>query len=132
MVVHVELAPMAPGSMGVSGPGGAPPNFLYSISHEYKHGLRFTTKVTYGDLTAGKSDGNKRESMSRVTDDLDNSVAEVDSLTDAEFEIDGADSNASEMTWKQRYMKVRAQLQKKERALTIYKRKIIDSVMADI
>ncbi|PLB45252.1 putative ARS binding protein Abp2 [Aspergillus steynii IBT 23096] len=133
MVVHVELAPGPPAIMaGAPGPGGASPNFVYSVSHEYKHGLRFTTKVTYGDLAVGKSDSNKRESISRITDDLDNSIPEVDSLTDAEFEVDGADSNASEMTWKQRYMKMRVQLQKKERALSIYKRKIIDSVMADI
>ncbi|KAI9038361.1 putative ARS binding protein Abp2 [Aspergillus affinis] len=133
MIVHVELAPIAPANMpGASGPGGAPPNFVYSISHEYKHGLHFTTKVTYGDFTIGKNDGSKRESISRITDDPDNSIADLDSLTDAEFEVDGADSNASEITWKQRYIKMRAQLQKRERSLSMYKRKILESVMADI
>jgi hypothetical protein len=38
----------------------------------------------------------------------------------------------SEATWKQRYSKLRAQMQKKDRALSSYKRKIVESVMADI
>jgi hypothetical protein len=67
-----------------------------------------------------------------MTEDMDNSVIELDSMTDAEYEIDGAESTVSEMTWKQRYMKLRAQMQKRERSLSQYKRKILESVMADI
>jgi hypothetical protein len=47
-------------------------------------------------------------------------------------EDDDLNYPVSEATWKQRYSKLRAQMQKKDRALSSYKRKIVESVMADI
>ncbi|PWY94926.1 putative ARS binding protein Abp2 [Aspergillus sclerotioniger CBS 115572] len=129
MTVNVESGPAVisdtPGTDGS-------PNFVYTISHEYKHGLRFSTKVTYGDLSISTPDSLKPDITPGATDEPDTSVAEADSLTDAEFEVDGADSSNNETTWKQRYMKLRVQMQRKERTLSQYKRKILESVMADI
>ncbi|GAB1191896.1 hypothetical protein APSETT444_001080 [Aspergillus pseudonomiae] len=107
-------------------------NFTYTVSQEYKHGLRFSTKVTYGDFNINKLENNKAGNAPGVPEDLDNSVAEVNSSTDGEFEVDGAENAVPELTWKQRYIKLRSQMQKKERALSQYKRKILESVMADI
>ncbi|KKK23766.1 hypothetical protein P175DRAFT_0455346 [Aspergillus ochraceoroseus IBT 24754] len=111
---------------------------LYSISHEYRHASHFSTKVVWDNISIGKADVHgslaigKLNNMPRQPDELDNSVVELDSLSDAEFEVDGADSTVSETSWKQRYMKLRSQMQKKERALSQYKRKILESVMTDI
>ncbi|KAB8246680.1 ARS binding protein 2-domain-containing protein [Aspergillus flavus] len=107
-------------------------NFTYTIFQEYKHGLHFSTKVTYGGFTINKLEANKTGNAPGVTEDLDNSLADVNSSTDGEFEVDGAENAVPEMTWKQRYIKLRSQMQKKERALSQYKRKILESVMADI
>ncbi|PWY86896.1 putative ARS binding protein Abp2 [Aspergillus heteromorphus CBS 117.55] len=129
MTVSVDAVPAVTSDMPSV---DASANFVYTISHEYKHGRRFSTKVTYGDLSVSKTDSNKLEITPRATEELDTSVAEVDSLTDAEFEMDGAESTMSETTWKQRYLKLRSQMQRKERSLSQYKRKILESVMADI
>ncbi|KAJ5115301.1 ARS binding protein 2 [Penicillium alfredii] len=51
---------------------------------------------------------------------------------DFELEDDEGSHTVSEATWKQRYMKLRAQMQKKDRSLAQYKRNIVESVMADI
>ncbi|KAJ5229263.1 hypothetical protein N7489_009971 [Penicillium chrysogenum] len=55
---------------------------------------------------------------------------------DKTVELDSDDDDpshpVSEATWKQRYTRLRAQMQKKEQALSQYKRKIVESVMADI
>ncbi|PLB41541.1 putative ARS binding protein Abp2 [Aspergillus candidus] len=105
---------------------------VYTISHEYKHGYRFSTKVSYGGLSLGKSDGDKPAPTSKTSDELESTMADLDGLADGEFEIDGDDPTTSEATWKQRYLKLRAQMQKKERSLSNYKRKILESVMADV
>jgi hypothetical protein len=132
MTVNVERAPIAAGDGSTMSADRISANFIYSISHEYKHGSQFSTKVVYSDTGISNIDVGKPEGSSRMTDDMDNSVIELDSMTDAEYEIDGAESTVSEMTWKQRYMKLRAQMQKRERSLSQYKRKILESVMADI
>ncbi|KAL4889940.1 ARS binding protein 2-domain-containing protein [Aspergillus ambiguus] len=132
--ISIDVHPVstAPSSMsGTPGANGSPTNLAYTVSHEYRHGLSFSTKVIFGDIVFGRPDG-RPENGPRTTDELEHSTVEPDSLTDAEFEVDAADGAVSEMTWKQRYMKLRAQLHKKERALSQYKRKILESVMADI
>jgi hypothetical protein len=132
MTVNVERVPMAAGEGPTMAADRASSNFIYTISHEYRHGSQFSTKVVYSDTGISNIDVGKPEESSRMTEDMDNSVIELDSMTDAEYEIDGAESTVSEMTWKQRYMKLRAQMQKRERSLSQYKRKILESVMADI
>ncbi|OOF95891.1 hypothetical protein ASPCADRAFT_207222 [Aspergillus carbonarius ITEM 5010] len=129
MTVNVESGPVV--TSGTPSTDGSP-NFVYTISHEYKHGLRFSTKVTYGDLSISIPDNLKPDITPGATEEPDTSVAEVDSQTDAEFEVDGAESSNNETMWKQRYMKLRGQMQQKERMLSQYKRKILESVMADI
>ncbi|KAF7588793.1 hypothetical protein BBP40_005224 [Aspergillus hancockii] len=133
MTIDIEPAP-APSAdaPAVSGIEGFSANYVYTVSQIYKHGLRFSTKVTYGDLSIDRPENTKPENASGTTEDLDNSVAEVNSSTDAEFEVEGTEDSVPETTWKQRYMKLRLQMQKKERALSQYKRKILESVMADI
>jgi hypothetical protein len=60
------------------------------------------------------------------------SNASGDDITaDFDFEED-LEPPVSESIWRQRYMKLRAQMQRKERALSQYKRKIVESVMSDI
>ncbi|EAW23526.1 putative ARS binding protein Abp2 [Aspergillus fischeri NRRL 181] len=132
MTVNVERVPIAAGEGPSMAADRTSSNFIYTISHEYRHGSQFSTKVVYSDTGISNIDVGKPEGSSRMTEDMDNSVIELDSMTDAEYEIDGAESTASEMTWKQRYMKLRAQMQKRERSLSQYKRKILESVMADI
>jgi hypothetical protein len=132
MTVIVERAPIAAGGGSAMAADRTSSNFVYTIAHEYKQSSQFSTKVVYSDRSISNTDVGKPEDSSRMNDDMDNSVIELDSMTDAEYEIDGPESTASEMTWKQRYMKLRAQMQKRERSLSQYKRKILESVMADI
>ncbi|BCR95760.1 putative ARS binding protein Abp2 [Aspergillus luchuensis] len=130
MTVNIKSEPAV--TSGTPSTDGSP-NYVYTISHEYKHGLRFSTKVTYGDLSISTPtpDSHKLDLTPRVTEELEASIAEADSMTDAEFEVD-AENSTPDATWKQRYLKLRAQVQRKERMLSQYKRKILESVMADI
>ncbi|KAL2868726.1 putative ARS binding protein Abp2 [Aspergillus lucknowensis] len=107
---------------------------VFKISLQYRFGSCFSMNVSFDELAidnvsvaTGKSDN-----IPGQADDLANTVVELDSLTDAEFELDTTDSNDPELAWKQRYMKLRAQMQRRERSLSQYKRKILESVMADI
>ncbi|KAL4884406.1 putative ARS binding protein Abp2 [Aspergillus karnatakaensis] len=134
--VHFQLKPnlIANSGQPVANPPAIP---IYQISIEYKQGSRFPTKVVFEDLNIINLAANPAMSMNtmdtvpRQPDDSDNN-AEVDSLTDAEFEVDDSNGMIPETTWKQRYMKLRSQMQKRERSLSHYKRKILESVMADI
>ncbi|KAL4960313.1 putative ARS binding protein Abp2 [Aspergillus stella-maris] len=111
---------------------------VYSLSVEYRNRSGYLSKVSFEDLHIGNAGGNPSmgtgalDSHSRQQDDLDDGVAELDSLTDAEYEVDNGDGVVTEATWKQRYIKLRAQMQKRERSLSQYKKKILESVMADI
>ncbi|KAE8152428.1 ARS binding protein 2-domain-containing protein [Aspergillus avenaceus] len=133
MTIDVEHTPASADAPPVMpGNESSSSGLVCTVSHEYKHGPRLSTKVTYGDFTTGKHDSSRPEFVYRATEEPDNSVIDMASSTDAEFEVDGADGPVSEMTWKQRYIKLRSQMQKKERSLSQYKRKILESVMADI
>jgi hypothetical protein len=125
LAVHVEARPTAAGDATIP---------VYSISLQYKPGSRSSINVSFDELAIGNIPipPSKFDSLPKQADEFDTSVAELDSLTDAEFELDTADSPVAETTWKQRYMKLRAQMQKRERSLSQYKRKILESVMADI
>ncbi|KAB8233475.1 hypothetical protein ETB97_000688 [Aspergillus alliaceus] len=133
MTINIEASPAPPADApAATGNEGHLFNFIYTVSQEYKHGLRFTTKVTYGDFSINKLTSSRPENAFGVTEDLDNSIAELNSSTDGEFEVDGPEDSIPDLTWKHRYMKLRSQMQKKERALSQYKRKILESVMSDI
>ena len=51
---------------------------------------------------------------------------------DLDIDNDEFGEPATEATWKHRYARLRAQMQKRDQALSQYKRKIVESVMADI
>ncbi|KAL4943885.1 hypothetical protein BDV06DRAFT_188921 [Aspergillus oleicola] len=111
---------------------------VYSLSVEYRNRSGYLSKVSFEDLHIGNTGGNLPmgtgavDSHQRQQDDLDDGVAELDSLTDAEYEVDNGDGAVPEAIWRQRYIKLRAQMQKRERSLSQYKKKILESVMADI
>lgn len=132
---HFEFAKAIPGSITVNVKTGPPgntgtgtlggdlsQNAVYTISYEYEHTPHVSTKVTCSNIRIGCQEAAK----------LDNDFRGLDDAADAEFEMDSPENDVSEESWKQRYMKLRAQLQRKERALSQYKRKILESVMADI
>ncbi|KAI9372159.1 ARS binding protein 2-domain-containing protein [Aspergillus egyptiacus] len=136
--VHIEPRTAPSGDPGLTSDGRFATS-VYKVSLEYKHASRLSTRVCFDNIYIGNASSNVStmatntfEDVPRQSDDMENSVAELDSLTDAEFEVDNADGSVSETTWKQRYLKLRAQMQKRERSLSQYKRKILESVMADI
>ena len=105
---------------------------IYNLTHEYNYGSGISTKVTYKNLRVGPGN-DKPDDASRATEQSTNNIVEeLDDLTDAEFEVDGGENGASDTTWKQRYLRLRAQMQKKDRSLSQYKRKILESVMAEV
>ena len=105
---------------------------IYTVTHEYNYGSGISTKVTYKNLHIGPPGSDKPDETSRATEQRTNNIVEeLDDFTDAEFEVDG-ENGASDATWKQRYLRLRAQMQKKDRSLSQYKRKILESVMAEV
>ncbi|KAL2852499.1 ARS binding protein 2-domain-containing protein [Aspergillus pseudoustus] len=123
LAVHVQLRPTATGDSTIP---------IYSISLHYKSGSRSSINMSFDELAIGNIPISKYDTLAKQADEPDTSVAELDSLTDAEFEVDTMEGPIAETTWKQRYSKLRVQMQKRERALSQYKRKILESVMADI
>lgn len=106
---------------------------VYNVTHEYNYGSGISTKVTYKNLHIGPPGSDKPDETSRATEQRTNNIVEeLDDFTDAEFEVDGGENGASDATWKQRYLRLRAQMQKKDRSLSQYKRKILESVMAEV
>jgi hypothetical protein len=142
--VHIKHKDRNAGSSGISSPNKSPNKGpvapVYSIFLDHRHGSGVLNSVSFEDLHIGNVGGNTStgpsagtfDNIQRQNDELDNSVAELQSLTDADYDVDDGESAGTETTWKQRYMKLRAQMQKRERSLSQYKRKILESVMADI
>lgn len=105
---------------------------IYNITHEYNYGSGISTKVTYKNLRIGPGNDKPDDATRATEQSTNNIVEELDDLTDAEFEVDGGENGTSDTTWKQRYLRLRAQMQKKDRSLSQYKRKILESVMAEV
>lgn len=100
---------------------------LYTVSYEYKQSCRFSMRIILGDTEAGSADaGLSYDAVIAPKQKGDPFTTEFD------IEDDSFDEPASETTWRQRYLRLRAQMQRNERALSRYKRKIVESVMADI
>lgn len=130
ITVNIEPAPMP--STGIpegSSVDGHLTNFTYTISHEYRHGLYFSVKVAFGELMLSDID---RGHIPRAYNEMNDDTADPEGLLEDGIEVDPADGTVPETTWRHRYLKLRAQMQKKERSLSQYKRKILESVMADI
>ncbi|KAJ5754068.1 uncharacterized protein N7511_008221 [Penicillium nucicola] len=129
---HFGFPGSSPGSMVVRiehttpNPDGSrdPAEINYSISHDHKTSGHFSMQITLGNLTDLES-----TSLTSGHHSIDNSNIVTNSNLD---EDDDLGYPVSEATWKQRYLKLRAQMQKKDKALSNYKRKIVESVMADI
>ena len=121
---HVEPSTL----MDANNPSQTP---AYTVSYEYQHPSHISTKVICSDIHIDNVGGVQPNNTNRSRDMLNN-VSVLDDMADAEFEVDFPEDDMSDATWKQRYLKLRAQLQKKDRALMQYKRKILESVMADI
>ncbi|KAL4741046.1 ARS binding protein 2-domain-containing protein [Aspergillus similis] len=138
--VHIKHNDRNTGNSGISSPNRAPVAPVYSISLDHRHGSGIVNSVSFEGLNIGSIGGNTStdpsagtfDNIPRQNDELDNSITELQSLTDADYEMDDGENAVTETTWKQRYMKLRAQMQKRERSLSQYKRKILESVMADI
>ncbi|KAL4907434.1 hypothetical protein BDW74DRAFT_149153 [Aspergillus multicolor] len=138
MTVHIKPKPRNAGSSATQNLNNGATAPLYSISFEQRYGSGMLSRVSFEDLHIGNLNGNPPiapgtfGNIPRQNDELDNSIADLESITDAEYEVDDGENVVPEATWKQRYMKLRAQTQKRERSLSQYKRKILESVMADI
>lgn len=132
ITVNAEIYPTA-----APIPGGAPPSLgsgtaiRYSVSFESRQSGHFSIQITLGDLPSGPAlvgpSHNPIPGAAPQQKELRDNGPEI---SDAEEDDD--DQPVSDATWKQRYTRLRAQMQKKDRALAQYKRKIMDSVMADI
>ncbi|EPS29602.1 hypothetical protein PDE_04552 [Penicillium oxalicum 114-2] len=103
----------------------------YSVQFEYDSSSRMILEVTLSNSETGVVPArfsNRDESPSRGALEIGFSD-ELEGVNPEDHELDLAVSDAS---WKQRYMRLRAQMQRKEKSLSQYKRKIVESVMADI
>lgn len=103
----------------------------YNLSLEYTPSFHFSIHLILGDLHLGNVAPAAYNQAVNTAQSQEKTVSEYD-LEALDLGDDDFDPSASEATWKSRYMKLRAQMQKKERALSHYKRKIVESVMADI
>ncbi|KAJ5721834.1 uncharacterized protein N7483_009768 [Penicillium malachiteum] len=103
----------------------------YSISFDYNPTGNFSMQITVGNFNPPVAfPGPPQHGPPPL--EPQRKAHENDEMTNLDIEDDDAEHPASEATWKQRFIKLRAQVQKKDRALSQYKRKIVESVMADI
>lgn len=93
----------------------------YKVTFEYKNSGSLSMQFTLGDLDIGSANA---VPPSKINYDDNASYLDLDE--------GDSDDAASDLSWKQRYMKLKSQMQKKDRAISNYKRRIVDSVMADI
>jgi hypothetical protein len=101
----------------------------FTVSFEYSSSCHLSMQIALdSQVQAHTIVGSFKKTMAAT----EPSNASGDDITaDFDFEED-LEHPVSESIWRQRYMKLRAQMQRKERALSQYKRKIVESVMSDI
>lgn len=106
----------------------------YSVTFDSKPSGHFSMQIMLGNLTSGPPPVNTSNPSNNPPADPrpQQQTSGNDDPEVSDVEDDDADHAVSDATWKQRYVRLRAQMQKKERALSQYKRKIVESVMADI
>ncbi|KAJ6169139.1 hypothetical protein N7497_001982 [Penicillium chrysogenum] len=116
---------------GASASNGSFSEVHYTVSHEYKTSNQFSMQITLANVnpTIGGTGASDHTSaiVGPSQENIDN-----DKTVELDSDDDDPSHPVSEATWKQRYTRLRAQMQKKEQALSQYKRKIVESVMADI
>ncbi|KAL1998066.1 hypothetical protein VTN02DRAFT_94 [Thermoascus thermophilus] len=104
----------------------------HTISWESKLAPELVMNIVFNDMAFASVESNSQPD--NAVNRHSTSTGSTDSLdfaTDDELD-DSFLTNASEETWKQRYMRLRKQMKRKEAALREYKRNILQSVMADI
>ncbi|CAG8151675.1 unnamed protein product [Penicillium olsonii] len=102
----------------------------YTISHEYKTSNRFSMQITLANVNPGIAGAGTAAHLSVA--DAPNHANSNAHAVDSGLDNDEFEEPATEATWKQRYSRLRAQMQKRDQSLSQYKRKIVESVMADI
>jgi hypothetical protein len=132
LVIKVDRVTNSDGSRGPISNGHSAGS-QYTISHEYKASNQFSMQITLANINpgiggAGISD-DARVVEAPTHDTRHNSHSQV---VDLDIDNDEFGEPATETTWKHRYTRLRAQMQKRDQALSQYKRKIVESVMADI
>ncbi|KAJ9485554.1 hypothetical protein VN97_g7801 [Penicillium thymicola] len=132
MVIRVERAiPSNDGNRGALASKESFNGVHYTVSHGFKASSQFSMQITLSNDNpsvggTGTSD-HASAIMSWSNENIDN-----DKTVELDSDNDDSSRPVSEATWKQRYTRLRAQMQKKDQALSQYKRKIVESVMADI
>ncbi|KAJ5623936.1 hypothetical protein N7510_000245 [Penicillium lagena] len=127
----VKVDPASADATGGGIPGLHEPadGIIYTISYNYQQSYQFSVQVFLRSPNSGTTVATFAPPVKpgeSVHDPVENDHP-------ADFDLDEDTSNpVSEGTWKQRYMRLRAQTQRKERAISQYKRRIVESVMADI
>ncbi|KAJ6116015.1 hypothetical protein N7523_006432 [Penicillium sp. IBT 18751x] len=102
----------------------------FTVSLEYSQSCHLSMQIALGSHNQPPANSDSFGRAMITTDSLDDSGDNF--LAEFDYEEEDLKLPVSESTWRQRYMKLRTQMQKKERALSQYKRKIVESVMADI
>ncbi|KAJ5308477.1 ARS binding protein 2 [Penicillium atrosanguineum] len=113
-----------------SGTQGSNNGTKFTVSLEYSQSCHLSMQIAIGTQNRPTAISGSFSGTMITTHPPE---ATGDNLT-AEFDFEEEDlkHTVSETTWRQRYLKLRAQMQKKDRALSQYKRNIVESVMADI
>lgn len=103
----------------------------YTISYEHKSSNQLSMRITLPNINANIGGANISAHSNAVMASS-HSTSQNDQPVNVDLDSDEFAEPATEVTWKQRYMRLRAQMQKRDQSLSQYRRKIIDSVMADI
>ncbi|OOQ91611.1 putative ARS binding protein Abp2 [Penicillium brasilianum] len=115
---------------GKLGPSESLDATRYTVSFEYNASSRFTLQVLLANSDTGVSTRTFNPAV--IAPHNSHELDQDDGLPDLGNDDDDFDHTVSDATWKQRYMRLRMQMQKKERSLSQYKRRIVEAVMADI
>lgn len=103
----------------------------YTVTFEYNASSRFSLQVVLANSDTGAAPAQSLNQVA-IPSHASNELDHNDDLPDFGLEDDDLNHPISDATWKQRYIRLRVQMQKKERSLSQYKRRIVESVMADI
>lgn len=126
-----RVIPHINGSRDPSCSNGLFGGFQYTISHEYKLSDQFSMRVVLATVSKGIG-GADNSDYTNVAVAPNHQSIEDTRAVDLDSDDEDPSRSVSEATWKQRYTRLRAQMQKRDQALSQYKRKIVESVMADI
>ncbi|OQE41858.1 hypothetical protein PENCOP_c004G07948 [Penicillium coprophilum] len=135
LVIKVERATSSSGgNSGAPGSKESPNGTQYIISHEYRTASQFSMQITLANVNSSIG-GTGASNHANASTDPNRENIDNNKTADLDFEDDEDDDpsqSISEATWRQRYTRLRAQMQRRDQALSQYKRKIVESVMADI